>query len=210
MWRGPLLLVTEEGEVLEVPEATVLLAATTGVVDGDGDDLMCDSGMVGGGGGSSYRVEPPPFIMDHQLPPGHPAAATSCSPYSGAPASPRSPMMIIFVDWSDVEGKRGRSADRRGHTWACGRQTRVGAQPPGNDHRFDTQFVDASRISRRRKIDMEKNKRSTRISLKIRHHDTIEILVVQIYTIRSTSETRIPLSGGGGGSIPRTVQTMST
>lgn len=53
MCSGPLLLVTEEGEVEEVPEATVLLAAMTGVVEGDGDDLMCDSGMVGGGGGSS-------------------------------------------------------------------------------------------------------------------------------------------------------------
>lgn len=78
MCSGPVLLVTDEGDVDDVPEATVL--AMTGVVEGDGEVFMWDKGNVGGGGGSSYSVDPPPFIMLHQLPPGHPAAATSCSP----------------------------------------------------------------------------------------------------------------------------------
>ena len=78
MCNGPLLLVTDDGDVDDVPDATVL-PAMAGVVEGDGDDFICDKGNVGGGGGSSYS-DPPPFIMLHQLPPGHPAGATSCSP----------------------------------------------------------------------------------------------------------------------------------
>lgn len=39
MCNGPLLLVTDDGEVDDVPDATVLLAIA-GVVEGDGDDLM--------------------------------------------------------------------------------------------------------------------------------------------------------------------------
>jgi len=79
MCNGPLLLVTDDGEVDEVPDGTVLLAMA-GVVEGDGEDFMCDKGNVGGGGGSSYSDVPPFIMLLHQLPPGHPAAATSCSP----------------------------------------------------------------------------------------------------------------------------------
>lgn len=106
MWSGPVLLVTEEGEVDDVDDVVI------GVDDGE---VLMGVAVGGGGGGcgggdSSYR---PPFIIVHHVTPVEdpfvdPAVQADPRPDDRLPfwmsyrapaelSTPRSPMMRIVV-----------------------------------------------------------------------------------------------------------------